>query len=214
MRRAAGLLGCILILLILPARALHAQRGVVRGHIADSAGTALPHAQVSLVGIRLAVTSSDQGDYVLRGVAPGTHTLRVRLLGYAPQSVRITVEAGATVRQDFVMVSQAISLSAIDVVVGSRAPHVAAEELEVNAADLDTDGKGSIHVKGAPSKSISVIETALAAHFKHGRTISGRGMFLRTAPIPSRRPARCLPPMPTLMPARWPRSRSTRKPAR
>src|SRR5262249_29228240 len=31
----------------------------------------------------------------------------------------------------------------------------AAEELEVNAADLETDGRGNIHVKGAPHRSIS-----------------------------------------------------------
>jgi CO/xanthine dehydrogenase Mo-binding subunit len=73
---------------------------------------------------------------------------------------------------------------------------VAAEELEVNASDLETDGKGSIHVKGAPSKSISVIETALAAHFKHARTISGRGMFMATRSYPEpetgrMRPATC-----------------------
>ena len=55
---------------------------------------------------------------------------------------------------------------------------VAAEELEVNASDLETDGKGNIHVKGAPQKSISIFDTALAAHFKRGRSISGRGMFL------------------------------------
>ncbi len=60
----------------------------------------------------------------------------------------------------------------------------AAEELEVNAADLETDGRGSIHVKGSPSKSISVIETALAAHFKQGKTISGRGMFLQPRSYP------------------------------
>jgi iron complex outermembrane receptor protein len=131
MRRAAGFLTCTLILLLLPVRALHAQHGVVRGHIADSAGTALPHAQLSLGGSRLTVSSSDQGDYRIRGVAPGTYTLRVRLLGYSPQSARITVTAGGTVQQDFIMVSQPIGLSAIDVVVGSRAPHVAAEELAV-----------------------------------------------------------------------------------
>lgn len=73
---------------------------------------------------------------------------------------------------------------------------VAAEELEVNASDLETDGKGSIHVKGAPSKSISVIETALAGHFKHGKTISGRGMFMATRSYPEpetgkMRPATC-----------------------
>src|SRR5882672_3115381 len=54
---------------------------------------------------------------------------------------------------------------------------VAADELEVNASDLETDGKGLIHVKGAPSKSIPIFQVALAAHFKHGKTISGRGMF-------------------------------------
>lgn len=55
---------------------------------------------------------------------------------------------------------------------------VAAESLEVNADDLDTDGAGNIHVKGAPQRAISIFDTALAAHFKHGRSISGRGMFL------------------------------------
>jgi len=55
---------------------------------------------------------------------------------------------------------------------------VAAEELEVDASDLETDGKGNIQVKSAPSRSISIMDTALAAHFKHGRSISGRGMFL------------------------------------
>ncbi|MEL6522604.1 MAG: molybdopterin cofactor-binding domain-containing protein [Pseudomonadota bacterium] len=54
----------------------------------------------------------------------------------------------------------------------------AADELEVNAADLDTDGQGNIHVKGAPGRSISIAETAIAAQFKQGRTLSGRGIFL------------------------------------
>jgi CO/xanthine dehydrogenase Mo-binding subunit len=55
---------------------------------------------------------------------------------------------------------------------------VAAEELEADPADLETDGVGNIHVKGASNRNISIFDTALAAHFKHGRSISGRGMFL------------------------------------
>src|SRR5579875_812777 len=54
----------------------------------------------------------------------------------------------------------------------------AAEELEVNAADLETDGRGNIHVRGAPHRSISTRDVAIAAQFKHGRTIAGRGIFL------------------------------------
>lgn len=54
----------------------------------------------------------------------------------------------------------------------------AAQELEVNADDLVTDGKGNIHVKGAPSKSITTAKACGAAQFKQGRTVSGRGIFL------------------------------------
>lgn len=54
----------------------------------------------------------------------------------------------------------------------------AAEELEVNAADLETDGRGNIHVKGAPHRSISTKDVAIAAQFRQGKTISGRGIFL------------------------------------
>jgi CO/xanthine dehydrogenase Mo-binding subunit len=70
---------------------------------------------------------------------------------------------------------------------------VAAEELEVSAADLETDGKGAIHVKGVPSKSIPVFEAALAAHFKHGKTISGRGMFMQTRSFPDPETGKMVP---------------------
>jgi CO/xanthine dehydrogenase Mo-binding subunit len=63
---------------------------------------------------------------------------------------------------------------------------VAASELEVDAADLVTDGKGRIHVNGAPDKGIDLVPLALAAHFKYGKTISGRGIFLKpkSEPVP------------------------------
>ncbi|MEM8646100.1 MAG: molybdopterin cofactor-binding domain-containing protein [Pseudomonadota bacterium] len=54
----------------------------------------------------------------------------------------------------------------------------AAEKLEVDASDLTTDGKGNIHVKNVPSRSITVEETAQAAQFEQGRTLAGRGIFL------------------------------------
>jgi CO/xanthine dehydrogenase Mo-binding subunit len=56
---------------------------------------------------------------------------------------------------------------------------VAAEELEAAPEDLDTDGDGNIVVAGVPDKRISVMDVALAAHFKQGRTISGRGLYMK-----------------------------------
>ncbi len=55
---------------------------------------------------------------------------------------------------------------------------VAAEELEASPEDLETDGQGKIRVKGT-DRAIHIVDLALAAHFKHGRTISGRGMFMK-----------------------------------
>jgi CO/xanthine dehydrogenase Mo-binding subunit len=73
---------------------------------------------------------------------------------------------------------------------------VAADELEADPGDLETDGKGNIHVKGVESRAIPVFQAALAAHFKHGKTISGRGMFMveRSYPEPKTgkmRPSTC-----------------------
>jgi CO/xanthine dehydrogenase Mo-binding subunit len=56
---------------------------------------------------------------------------------------------------------------------------VAADELEANPDDLETDGTGLIRVKGQPDRAIHLIDLALAAHFKHARTISGRGMYMK-----------------------------------
>jgi CO/xanthine dehydrogenase Mo-binding subunit len=56
---------------------------------------------------------------------------------------------------------------------------VAADELEVSPDDLETDGQGNIRVKGSPDRSIHIIDLALAAHFKYGKTISGRGIYMK-----------------------------------
>jgi CO/xanthine dehydrogenase Mo-binding subunit len=56
---------------------------------------------------------------------------------------------------------------------------VAADELEANPDDLETDGEGNIRVKGSPDRSVHIIDVALAAHFKYGKTISGRGMYMK-----------------------------------
>jgi CO/xanthine dehydrogenase Mo-binding subunit len=56
---------------------------------------------------------------------------------------------------------------------------VAGDELEASPDDLETDGEGFVFVRGAPSRKLHIVDLALAAHFKYGRTISGRGMFMK-----------------------------------
>ncbi len=126
MRRAENLLA---VLSVLPSLLL-AQGGSIRGRVADARGAPLARAMISAEGSGLRATSDEQGRYEIRGVSAGTYDVRVRLLGYVAQSARVTVGAGP-VTQDFTLAEQAISLSPVDVTVGSRARHTAAEELAV-----------------------------------------------------------------------------------
>jgi len=145
------------VLSILPGLTL-AQNGSIRGRVTDATGAPLSRATISAEAAGLRATSDEQGRYEIRGVAAGTYTVRVRLLGYVPQSVKVTVGQSA-VTQDFRLAEQAISLSPVDVVVGSRARHTAAEQLAVpvdifTAEDLTKQGvteTGQILQSLAPS---------------------------------------------------------------
>ena len=110
---------------------LNAQSGSIRGRVTDPSGNPLIRATLSVDGTNIQTGSNDQGNYELRGVPAGTVVVRVRLIGYVPQTAAVIVPAGAPVTRDFRLETTPIGLAAIDVVVGSRARHTAAEELAV-----------------------------------------------------------------------------------
>jgi iron complex outermembrane recepter protein len=110
---------------------LVAQGGAIRGSVADSSGSPLPNASVTVDGTELRATSGNQGEYEIRGVPAGRRNVRVRLIGYQAATAPVTVTAGAETRQNFTLGRSPVQLAPIDVVVGSRARHTASEELAV-----------------------------------------------------------------------------------
>ncbi len=56
---------------------------------------------------------------------------------------------------------------------------VAADELEASADDLETDGHGNLMVRGVPSRSVRIADIASMAQFKYGKTIAGRGSYMK-----------------------------------
>jgi iron complex outermembrane receptor protein len=110
---------------------LDAQAGTVRGTVTDQAGGPVSGVSLVLEGTGLGTTTLAQGTYEFRGIASGSYTLRTRRVGFKPMSARVTVTAGGVVEQDFRLTPSPIQLAPIDVTVGSRAQHTAAEELAV-----------------------------------------------------------------------------------
>ncbi len=131
MQSVVGVLPCAVLMLLVSANRLAAQGGTIRGRVADSTGAPLARATVSIEALGARATTDDQGNYELRDVPAGTHTVRARLLGYVPQMARVSVAEGQPARQDFALHTQPIGLAPVDVVVGSRARHTAATELAV-----------------------------------------------------------------------------------
>jgi iron complex outermembrane recepter protein len=128
-RRLVGFLS--LLALVVGAAPLAAQGGTVRGTISDSSGATLPNATVVVEGTESRGVSGPQGQYEIRGVPAGRYTARARLIGFQAGTATIEVTAGGEVRQDFTLARSTVQLAPIDVVVGSRARHTAAEELAV-----------------------------------------------------------------------------------
>src|SRR5882762_9623999 len=87
------------LLLLRPARGA-AQTGAISGHVADSTGRALARATASLTGTGSRASSDERGHFDLRGIAPGTYTLQVRMIGFLPSSTTVSVTAGATATVD------------------------------------------------------------------------------------------------------------------
>ena len=109
---------------------LAAQSGSLSGLVTDNTGATLPNASVTVEGAGMRTTTGGTGGYELRGVPAGNFTVRVRLIGFQSATTQVRIEGGP-VRQDFTLERSTVQLAPIDVVVGSRARHTAAEELAV-----------------------------------------------------------------------------------
>jgi iron complex outermembrane receptor protein len=129
--RRAGTLAAIMLAAATSAKPLFAQTGSLQGRITDSSGTPVVSAVVSVDKTSLRVAPNARGTYALTGVPAGRQIVRVRALGFNPESISVNVVASSVTPLDITMRKGAQKLAAVTVVVGSRAKHTAAEELAV-----------------------------------------------------------------------------------
>ena len=119
------------LLTLTSSRAAAAQTGTITGSVADSTGAGIPGATIRVEGTMLHATTDEKGRFELQGVPAGVHRLRVLLLGYRAATQSVTMGAGATAEVSFTLERAPIPVEAVEVVVGSRARHTAADELAV-----------------------------------------------------------------------------------
>ncbi len=92
----------------------NAAPGRVRGRITDAERQILPGATVMVPSLHIGATSDIDGYYTLN-LQPGTYTLQVSYVGYAPKEMKITVRGGKVEVRDITL-SESVELSEVEVV--------------------------------------------------------------------------------------------------
>jgi hypothetical protein len=87
--------------------------GTVRGRVTDANRTPLPGALVQVAGTSTGVTTSASGEFELRGVPPGGQRITARRIGYAPDTLGVTVVGGQPATADFTLVPEQVSLQSV-----------------------------------------------------------------------------------------------------
>ena len=129
--RRAGTIAAALVLATVCSQRLSAQTGSLQGRITDSTGASVVGTTITVASTALRTAPTARGVYALNGVPAGRQVLRVRALGFVPESISVNIASGTVTTQDVTLHRAATRLAAVVVMTGSRARHTAAEELAV-----------------------------------------------------------------------------------
>lgn len=97
-----------------PVATAQQQTGRIRGRVTDADDkSALPAAQIQIVGTTIGSITGATGQYVVTGAPAGTVTLRVRRIGYTSKTQDVVVPAGGEVVADIGLTRAATQLSEV-----------------------------------------------------------------------------------------------------
>ena len=162
-RRALGSAPCLAIALLLvaaaPARAQ--DTGRVSGRVLDEeTARPLALAQISIAGLGLGVVSDVDGRFTLNAVPVGTHSLQVRLLGYAQKTVTdIVVTSGRVTVVDVSLPPEAIALEDLTVSVAAEQGTTRALLENRRTAAAVTDAIGREQISRTPDSDAAAAMT-------------------------------------------------------
>jgi TonB-dependent receptor len=103
------------------------RKGTITGNITDNSGGVLKGAQISLEPSSVNVVSDVQGQFFVNDLDPGSYTLTISYVGFAPFTKTVDVAAGQSVSVDAKLQLQGQNLSIL-----VTAPRLSAEAEAVN----------------------------------------------------------------------------------
>jgi len=114
----------LLLLLLFISTQIIAQTGNIEGSVLTKDGRPAEFVNLILAGTQKTAIVNQQGTFVIEGVKPGTHNLVASFVGLNTQSKSVVVEAGKTVKADFVLTENSKELTEV-VVTANPSKYVA-----------------------------------------------------------------------------------------
>jgi hypothetical protein len=112
----------------------------VRGHVTSVAdGAGIPGARIDDAAGDATTTADATGAFVLRGLTPGPHTLRLTGVGFHPATITVTVENGRPTVASASLAPVAASLG--PVTISNTRDSALARGTTVTRADIDRSGR-------------------------------------------------------------------------
>lgn len=117
--------------------------GTIRGYVKEASGAPIADAEVQArnpgTGIVRTAMSNAEGAYVLPGLAPAVYDLTARHIGHSPQALRLTVQIGSTVLQDFTLQAGAVAVAGVTVQGTAPALETRTSEVATNVTTQQID---------------------------------------------------------------------------
>src|SRR5258708_7262019 len=106
----------LILLLLLPALCIFAQKGAVKGFVLDKAtGEAIPYATVKLEGTDFGAATDDQGFFNIPNIPEGSYTVVMSYVGYESQKQNVDIKKGKTVSVKILMPVSDIELQSVEI---------------------------------------------------------------------------------------------------
>ncbi|RVT99772.1 SusC/RagA family TonB-linked outer membrane protein [Mucilaginibacter limnophilus] len=106
---------CILCLLIFSAVTVFGQTGSITGRVLDDVGLPVPGTTIAVEGTSIAASTDGNGYYIIKNISNGTYNLKAQFIGFATQTLSVTVNNAATI-VNFSLKQSATSLDEVVIV--------------------------------------------------------------------------------------------------
>jgi TonB-linked SusC/RagA family outer membrane protein len=154
-------------LMFLPGMVLAQQPAVITGQVTDESARPIPSATVAIPSLGLGAETRANGEYTI--IVPGarvqgqTVPLTVRVIGYKPQSVQVTLREGA-VDQDFTLAANPLQLGEL-VVTGagtvSQTEKLGAVRNNVSGAEIQSSNESNVvEALAAKAPNVNVTQSS------------------------------------------------------